>query len=210
MAAGEPQIGFDASTIVEKMPLTIWLIRHGQTAWTLSGAHTGRTDLPLTEAGREEAVAVGRWLGGRKFALVLCSPLSRARETCRLAGYGDVAQVDPNLAEWNYGDYEGHTTAEIRKDAPDWSLWRDGPLHGETVDQVGARAEAVLERVESTDGDVALFAHGHLLRILTARWLGLRADCGRMFALATATVSTLGFERDTHVISQWNLPTSGE
>jgi len=199
---------FGASTIVEKMPLQIWLIRHGQTAWTLSGAHTGRTDLPLTEAGRENAQAAGRWLAGRKFTLVLSSPLSRARETCRLAGYGDVAQVDPNLAEWDYGDYEGRTTAEIRKERPDWSLWREGPLHGETVEQVGARAEAVLARISHIDGDVALFAHGHLLRILTARWLGLPPDCGRMFALATATVSILGFERDNHVISQWNVPTS--
>ena len=189
------------------MSLQIWLIRHGQTAWTLSGAHTGRTDLPLTEAGRENARAVGRWLAGRKFAQVLVSPLSRARETCRLAGYGDVAQVDANLCEWNYGDYEGRTTADIRKERPDWFLWRDGPLNGETVEQVGVRAEAVLARVADVDGDVALFAHGHLLRILTTRWLGLPPDCGRMFALGTATVSTLGFERETKVISQWNLPT---
>jgi broad specificity phosphatase PhoE len=190
------------------MSLTIWLIRHGQTAWTISGAHTGRTDLPLTEAGRENAVAVGRWLAGRKFALVLTSPLSRARETCRLAGYGDVAQVDPNLLEWNYGDYEGRTTSDIRKDRPDWFLWRDGPLNGETVEQVGDRAEAVIARASAVDGDVALFAHGHLLRILTARWLRLAPDCGRLFALGTATVCTLGFERETHVISQWNVPTS--
>jgi probable phosphoglycerate mutase len=190
------------------MSLTIWLIRHGQTAWTLSGAHTGRTDLPLTDAGRENAVAVGRWLADRKFALVLVSPLSRARETCRLAGYGDVAEMDPNLSEWDYGDYEGRTTADILKETPGWWLWRDGPLHGETVAQVGARAEAVLARVSAVDGDVALFAHGHLLRILTSRWLGLPPDCGRLFALGTATVSTLGHERETRVISQWNLPTS--
>jgi len=190
------------------MSLTIWLIRHGQTAWTLSGAHTGSTDLPLTEAGRENAMAVGRWLAGRKFAMVLTSPLSRARETCRLAGYGDAAQVDPNLSEWNYGDYEGRTTADIRKERPDWFLWRDGPLNGETVEQVGTRAEEVIARASGAGGDVALFAHGHLLRILTARWLGLPPDCGRLFALATATVSTLGFERETHVISQWNVPTS--
>lgn len=190
------------------MSQTIWLIRHGQTAWTLSGAHTGTTDLPLTDAGRENAIAVGRWLAGRKFALVLSSPLSRARETCRLAGYGDDAQVDPNLCEWNYGDYEGRTTAEIQKERPGWALWKDGPLHGETVEQVGARAEAVIARASDADGDVALFAHGHLLRILTACWLGLAPDCGRLFALATATVSTLGFERETPVILQWNLPTS--
>ena len=188
------------------MSLTLWLIRHGETAWSLSGAHTGRTDLPLTEAGRESAAAVGRWLAGRKFSLVLSSPLARARETCRLAGYGDAAQVEANLCEWDYGDYEGRTTAEIRKQSPGWSLWTDGPLHGETVAQVGARADAVLARVSEVEGDVALFAHGHLLRILTARWLGLAPDCGRLFALATATVSTLGHEHETRVISQWNLP----
>src|ERR1700693_1929249 len=118
------------------MSLEIWLIRHGETAWSLSGAHAGRTDLPLTDAGRANAAAVGRWLAGRKFALVLTSPLARARETCRLAGYGDVAQVDANLSEWDYGDYEGRTTADIRAETPGWSLWRDGPRHGETVAQV--------------------------------------------------------------------------
>jgi broad specificity phosphatase PhoE len=189
------------------MSLTLWLIRHGQTAWSLSGAHTGRTDLPLTEVGRENAIAVGRWLAGRKFALVLSSPLSRAVDTCRLAGYGDVAQVDPNLCEWNYGDYEGRSTTEIQQGRPGWSLWRDGPLNGETVEQVGARADAVLARVAAVDGDVALFAHGHILRILTARWLGLAPDCGRLFALGTATVSTLGHERETRVIATWNVPT---
>jgi len=188
------------------MSLTIWLIRHGQTAWSLSGAHTGRTDLPLTDAGRENAAAVGRWLAGRKFAVVLTSPLSRARETCRLAGYGDAAQMDANLREWDYGSYEGRTTADIQKERPGWSLWRDGPFDGETMAQVGARAEAVLERISQVNGDVALFAHGHVLRILTARWLGLPPDCGRLFALATATVSTLGHEHDTRVISQWNVP----
>jgi broad specificity phosphatase PhoE len=189
------------------MSLTLWLIRHGQTEWSLSGAHTGRTDLPLTEQGRQNAIAVGRKLAGRKFALVLSSPLSRAQETCRLAGYGGVAQVDPNLSEWDYGDYEGRTTPEIQSDRPGWSLWRDGVLHGETVEQVGHRAEAVLARVSEVDGDVALFAHGHILRILTACWLELPPDCGRLFALGTATLSLLGHERETRVISQWNLPT---
>jgi len=188
----------------------IWLIRHGETEWSRSGAHTGLTDLPLTDAGRENATAVGRWLGGRKFSLVLTSPLSRAQDTCRLAGYGDSAQVDRNLCEWDYGDYEGRTTADIRKDAPDWSLWRDGPLHGETVAQVGARAEAVLARVQPSEGDVALFAHGHILRILTACWLGLPPDCGRLFALATGSVSVLGYERETRVITRWNLPVPGK
>jgi broad specificity phosphatase PhoE len=183
----------------------IWLIRHGETAWSLSGAHTGRTDLPLTQAGCTNAVAVGRYLAGRSFSLVLVSPLSRARETCRLAGYSEVAQVDPNLCEWNYGDYEGRTTADIRKERPDWFLWKDGVPNGETVDQVGARGEAVIARAMQFEGDVALFAHGHILRILTARWLGLPADCGRLFALGTGSVSMLGFERETRVISQWNV-----
>ena len=188
------------------MSRTIWLIRHGETEWSLSGAHTGRTDLPLTETGCKNAVAVGKFLAGRKFSAVFTSPLSRARETCRLAGYGDVAQVDPNLCEWNYGDYEGRTTPDIKKDRPDWSLWRDGVPNGETVEQVGVRAEAVLARAAQSDGDVALFAHGHILRILTARYLGLPADCGRLFALGTASVSVLGYERETRVISQWNVP----
>jgi probable phosphoglycerate mutase len=191
------------------MSRTIWLIRHGETAWSLSGAHTGRTDLPLTETGCQNALAVGRFLHGRSFALVLTSPLTRARETCRLAGYGDVAQADENLCEWNYGDYEGRITADIQKERPGWWLWRDGVPHGETVEQVGARADAVLARIAPVDGEVALFAHGHILRILTACWLGLQPDCGRLFALGTGSVSILGYERETRVISQWNLPTAG-
>src|SRR5262249_2034634 len=135
----------------------VWLIRHGETEWSLSGAHTGRTDLPLTENGRNNGRAVGRYLAGRPFALVLTSPLSRAMETCRLAGYGDVAQVEPNLREWDYGDYEGRTTNDIRKDRPGWSLFKDGVVNGETVEQVGARADAVLARAKQVDGDVALF-----------------------------------------------------
>jgi probable phosphoglycerate mutase len=188
------------------MSRELWLIRHGETAWSRSGAHTGRTDLPLTPAGRENAAAVGRWLGGRKFALVLVSPLDRARETCRLAGYGGDAQVDANLREWDYGDYEGRTTADIRRDAPDWSIWAAGPLHGETLAQVSARADAVLARISQTAGGVALFAHGHILRILTARWLGLPGDGGRLFALSTGSVSELGYEHETPVIVRWNLP----
>ena len=184
----------------------IWLIRHGETEWSRSGAHTGRTDIPLTDAGRENARAVGRALAGHQFSMVLVSPLARARETCRLAGFGEAAQVDPNLSEWNYGDYEGRTTAEIRAQRPDWFLWKDGVPNGESIAQVGARADAVLMRVEPLAGDVALFAHGHILRILTARWLGLPPDAGRLFALGTATLSKLGYERETRVISEWNVP----
>jgi broad specificity phosphatase PhoE len=187
------------------MPNELWLFRHGETEWSKSGAHTGTTDLPLTAEGRERAALLGNYLAGRRFALVLTSPLTRARDTCALAGYGDVAQIEPGLVEWNYGDYEGRTTSGIRKERPDWFLWRDGVPNGETVEQVGARARAVIDRVENIEGDVALFAHGHILRILTACWLGLSPDAGRLFALSTGSISTLGYERETHVITAWNL-----
>ncbi len=186
------------------MPTQLWLFRHGETEWSRSGAHTGRTDLPLTDAGRQRAIALGHFLDHRPFALVLTSPMERARDTCMLAGYGDVAQIEPNLVEWNYGDYEGLSTADIRKGRPNWNLWRDGVANGETVEQVAARARAVIDRATQLDGDVALFAHGHILRILTACWLGLTPDCGRLFALGTATISTLGHERETRVITLWN------
>ncbi len=190
------------------MPAEIWLIRHGETEWSRSGAHTGRTDIPLNEAGRAQAQATGRYLRGRRFDLALTSPLSRALETCRLAGYGEVAQVDSDLREWDYGDYEGRTTSDIRRDRPGWSLWRDGVPNGETVEQVAARARRVIERVAHIEGDVALFAHGHLLRILAAVWLDLGPVAGRLFALGTASVSTLGYERETRVITRWNLSVS--
>jgi len=188
---------------------TVWLIRHGETAWTESGAHTGRTDIPLTAQGRHEAAALARLVAGHNFALVLTSPMQRARETCCLSGCGLQAQIDPNLSEWDYGDYEGIRTADIRTTRPGWSLWIDGVPNGETVDQVGARADAVIHRALAAGGDVALFAHGHLLRILTARWLGLEPDGGRFFALSTATVSRLGYEHETRVITHWNLSAWG-
>jgi len=191
----------------------IWLVRHGETEWSRSGAHTGRTDLPLTAAGRENAAALGRYLagylGGRQFSLVLCSPMERARETCRLAGFGDAARPEPNLCEWDYGDFEGRTTAEIQKEIPGWSLWVSGVRNGETIGQVAARADAVIARALQADGDVALFAHGHILRILAARWLGLAGDAGRLFALSTAALSSLGYERETRVITRWNLSILG-
>lgn len=190
------------------MPGELWLIRHGETAWSLSGAHTGRTDIPLTENGRANASAIGRYLARRKFALVLTSPLERARETCRLAGYADVAVISENLREWDYGDYEGRTTAEIRQTSPGWSLWTAGVPNGETAEQVAARAQSVIVRAVAAGGDVALFAHGHLLRILTACWLGLPPNDARLFALAAGSVSTLGYERETRVISRWNLTPS--
>jgi probable phosphoglycerate mutase len=182
----------------------IWLFRHGETAWSLSGQHTGRTDLPLTAAGRRRAQAIGRRLSGRPFALVLSSPLARALETCRLAGYGDAARLTDDLLEWDYGDYEGRRTADIQKERPGWSLWRDGVPGGETVAEVGERASRVIETARAADGDVALFAHGHVLRVLSACWLGLPPDGGRLFALGTAAVSVLGYERDTRVVVKWN------
>jgi probable phosphoglycerate mutase len=184
----------------------IWLIRHGETEWSLSGQHTGRTDIPLTPAGERSAEQIGRFLAGRPFALVLTSPLGRARNTCRLAGYGDVAQIDPDLSEWDDGAYEGRTSAQIQKDAPGWTIWTSPVPGGETIQQVAARANCVIARAtECPAGDVALFAHGHLLRILTACWLGLPPDAGRLFALETGSVSVLGYERGTHVIARWNI-----
>jgi len=183
----------------------LWLIRHGETEWSLSGAHTGRTDIPLTPAGRERAAALGRLLVGKQFALVLTSPLQRAVETCRIAGFGDVAQIEPNLSEWNYGTYEGKTTSGIQKQRPDWDLWTMGVPGGETIEQVAERARRAIERVLAVKGDAALFAHGHILRILTACWLGLPPADGRLFGFDTGCVSTLGYERETRVIRRWNL-----
>ncbi len=187
------------------MPREIWLIRHGQTEWSVSGQHTGRTDIPLTEEGRRQATTLRQLLNGRQFSLVLSSPLQRAIDTCKLAGYGDVAETDPDLVEWNYGDYEGLTTGEILKRRPGWSLWRDGVPNGEAIEDAAARAESVIARATKAGGDVALFAHGHILRILTACWLELPPTDARLFALGTATVSTLGYEHDQTVISRWNL-----
>ena len=190
------------------MQREIWLIRHGETEWSLSGAHTSRTDLPLTPRGKEKAAMIGAESIDRDFALVLTSPLRRARETCEAAGFGDVAFVDSNLQELDYGDYEGRTTAEIQRERPGWSLWRDGCPNGETFEHAAARSESVIARALAADGDVALFAHGHILRILTACWLGLTPDAARLFALSTASLSTLGYERETRVITRWNRSVS--
>jgi probable phosphoglycerate mutase len=186
----------------------IWLIRHGETEWSLSGAHTSRTDLPLTERGLEYAARMGPQLRRHPFALVLTSPLRRARQTCEAAGFSDVAIIDPNLQELDYGDYEGRTTSDIQRDRPGWSLWRDGTPNGETFAHAAERTQTVIDRALDAGGDVALFAHGHILRILAATWLGLSPDSGRFFALSTATLSTLGFERDSRVITRWNLSIS--
>jgi broad specificity phosphatase PhoE len=179
----------------------IVLVRHGQTEWSASGRHTSTTDVPLTEEGRRAARALP--LRDRDFALVLTSPRLRARETCELAGLKGT--VDDDLAEFDYGSYEGLTTKEIREVRPGWSLWTDGAPGGETAAQVGARADRVIARALAADGDVALFAHGHVLRVLGARWLGLPASSGGLFGLDTASVCELGFEREARVVWKWNV-----
>ena len=186
--------------------MEVVLVRHGETEWSRSGRHTGRTEVGLTEHGREQALAVGAALRDRDFALVLTSPLGRALATCRLAGFGDRAVQRAELMEWDYGAYEGRTTAEIREERPGWTLWRDGVPDGETVAEIGGRVDRVLDELRSLDGDALLFAHGHVLRVLTARWLDLDPDAGRLFALDPATISTLGYERETAVVQLWNEP----
>jgi broad specificity phosphatase PhoE len=180
------------------------LVRHGETEWSRSGQHTGRTDIPLTDAGRREAEQLERGLPHRRFALVLTSPLARAAETCRLAGLGANSQLRDDLMEWDYGRYEGRTAAEIRAEAPAWDLWRDGCPGGESAADVGRRADRVLAELHALEGDAAVFAHGHVLRVLAARWLGMPPASGRSFALSTATISILGHERETPVLGLWN------
>lgn len=184
----------------------IWLIRHSETEWALTGQHTGRSDVPLTERGRREAVLLGRRLDGHPFARVFTSPLSRAADTCRLAGFGDVAEPDPDLMEWDYGAYEGRTTAELQRAQPGWNIWHVEVHGGESVEDVGRRVDRVIERVAGIPGDVALFAHGHVLRILAARWIGLPPGGGERLALDTASLSVLGTEHGTPVIRRWNQP----
>src|SRR6185369_4035223 len=178
-----------------EMPSEIWLVRHGETEWSRSGQHTSRTDLPLTPEGEQQAEKLKRMLVGHSFALVLSSPMKRAVETCRLVGL--TPELSDDLLKWNYGDYEGLTTPEIQKSAPGWTIFSGSVPNGETVDQVGARADRVLTRALKAGGDVALFGHGHLLRILAARWIGLEPSAGRLLALATASLSVLGYERET-------------
>lgn len=191
--------------MAERRPQVV-LVRHGETEWSATGRHTGRTDVPLTDEGRRQAKALGRCLEGWTFALVMASPLQRATETCRLAGLGAAMHVRDDLREWDYGEYEGRTTADIRAGRPGWTLWMDGVPGGESAEQVGRRADRVIAETRATPGDVALFGHGHILRVLAARWLDLPPDRGRGFALDTATISLLGFERETSVIAGWNTP----
>ena len=185
----------------------VYLARHGETAWSLSGQHTGLTDLPLTERGERTARRLGERLKGLTFAKVFTSPLQRASRTCELAGFGAVAEVDKDLVEWDYGQYEGRTSAEIRKERPDWQLFRDGCPGGESPKQVAERADRVVSRVRTLQGDVLIFTSGHFMRMLAARWLGLEtADSGRYFMLNTASLSAVVYERDLSrpVIRLWN------
>jgi broad specificity phosphatase PhoE len=180
------------------------LVRHGETEWSASGRHTGRTDIPLTDRGRAQAGALGAALAGRRFARVLTSPLSRAAETCRLAGLGGM--VDEDLREWDYGDHEGRTTPQIRQEDPGWTVWRGPVPGGEGLGEVAARADRVIERIVAAGGDVAVFSHGHFLRVLGARWIGLPPTSGGSFRLDTGTLSVLGWERETPAFVRWNVP----
>src|SRR5499427_4785191 len=184
----------------------VYLARHGETAWTISRQHTGATDLPLTPQGEAEAVRLSQRLEGLKFAAVLTSPLQRAVRTCELAGFGAAAEIEPDLREWNYGAYEGRTSAEIHAGRPDWQLFRDGCPEGESPAQIGARADRVVARVRSIPGDTLLFSSGHFLRVFAARWLGLEPGAGRLFVLGTASLSALGYEHDRSepVIRLWD------
>ncbi len=196
----------------EVLPV-VYLARHGETAWSISGQHTGLTDLPLTERGERNARSLGERLKGLTFAAVFTSPLQRAARTCMLAGFGDRAEVDRDLLEWDYGQYEGRRSQDIRKERPDWQLFRDGCPGGESPAQIGARADRVVSRVRalasraaSTPGDVLLFSSGHFLRVLAARWLGLEPEAGKYFLLSTASLSALGYEHDRGqpVIRLWD------
>jgi len=182
----------------------LWLVRHGETEWSRTGQHTGGADIALTETGERQALALRPALAAIAFSHVLVSPLRRAQQTCTLAGYGDIAVTLPNLREWNYGQYEGLTSADIQQKRPGWSIWREGPEGGETIDEVGARTQSIIESLPDTEGRVALFAHGHVLRILAASWLGLPPNAARLFALSTGSISRLGFEHGTRVILSWN------
>jgi broad specificity phosphatase PhoE len=184
----------------------VYLLRHGETEWSRSGQHTGVTDIPLTEKGRMAARLLQPILAKETFALVLTSPLSRARETCELAGLGKHANVEPDLMEWNYGEYEGLTTEQIRLTRPGWSVFRDGCPGGESPEQVGARADRVLVKVRAAKGNVALFAHGHILRALAARWINLSASYGEHFLLDTATINVLDYYRESPAFKIWNAP----
>ena len=189
-----------------KSEQSVYVIRHGETEWSLNGQHTGITDIPLTENGLERAKLLQPVLAKESFALVLTSPLQRARVTCQLSGLGNKAEVDQNLVEWNYGEYEGVTSKEIHRKVPGWMVFNDGAPGGETPEQVGVRADRVITRVRSVNGDVALFAHGHIFRVLVARWLDLPATAGRNFLLDTGTLNILSYYRGFPAVKTWNAP----
>lgn len=203
MAGADP-----IDSLIKDTVMMVYLLRHGETAWSLTGQHTGRTDLPLTANGERQATGLRERLHGITFAHVLTSPLQRAHRTCELAGLGAVAQVEPDLQEWDYGDYESLTTAEIHERQPGWNVFENGCPQGESVEQISQRADRMLEKIRRLDGTVALFSHGHFLRALAARWIGLPLRDGRLFALETGSVSVLGYEhpdyQPTPVITRWN------
>jgi broad specificity phosphatase PhoE len=191
--------------VSEPLPV-VYLARHGETAWSLSGQHTGRTDLPLTDRGERQARALGERLRGAHFVKVLTSPSQRARRTAELAGFSSAAEIDPDLAEWDYGQYEGRRTADILAERPGWFLFRDGAPGGETPDQVAARADRVVRRIRAVQGDIAVFSSAHILRVLAVRWLGLEAAAGRYFLLGTSSLSILGYEHNLAepAVRLWN------
>lgn len=191
-------------SVQRRLTQRVFLVRHGETEWSVSGQHTGVTDIPLTERGRLAATWLARIFATEPFALVLSSPLQRARTTCELAGFGGRAEIDRDLMEWDYGDYEGLTPKQIQTRAPDWLLFRDGCPGGENAEQVGARVDRVIARARAVDGLVALFAHGHVFRVLVARWLGLPAAAGCHFLLDTSTISVLGYYRGIPAVKRWN------
>jgi probable phosphoglycerate mutase len=189
--------------------MRVFCIRHGETAWSLSGQHTGVTDIPLTDNGRRLAERLRPVLAREHFALVLVSPMQRARETSAIAGFADKAVIDPDLMEWNYGEYEGLTPKQIHATRPDWTIFRDGAPGGETPEEVAARVDRVIAQARAVDGDVALFAHGHVLRVLAARWIGLAPQGGEHFLLDTGTLCILGYYRDAPAVEVWNGPLGG-
>jgi broad specificity phosphatase PhoE len=186
--------------------VNVFTIRHGETAWSLSGRHTGTTDIPLTDKGRRLAEQMRPVLARNAFGLVLCSPMQRARETCELAGFSDEAVIDPDLVEWNYGEYEGLTPKQIHEVAPGWQIFRDGCPGGEAPEQVSAMVDRVIARSRAADGDILLFAHGHVPRVLAARWIGLPAGGGQHFLLGTGTLCVLGYYREIPAVRIWNAP----
>jgi broad specificity phosphatase PhoE len=195
----------EGGMISEYLP-EIHIVRHGETAWTKSRQHTGLSDIPLTERGEQQARKLGKYLEGQPYQHVFTSPLQRAGRTCELAGFGSRAQIDPDLVEWNYGEYDGLTTYEIRKRRPSWHVFRDGCPGGESVAEVGARADRVIHRLRALNAGVLLFSSGHFMRVFAARWIGLEPSCGRLFTLSTTTVSIVGYEHTTSepVIRLWN------